>query len=84
MEQHVNPSTVLLVPRLVVVSGALLQQCQCDVVVDVLLLELEHVLVREGDLPVYILQPGRLAKVDELVVDEAIFDVIEQHCPRPP
>ena len=36
MEQHVNPSTVLLVPRLVVVSGALLQQCQCDVVVDVL------------------------------------------------
>jgi hypothetical protein len=75
MEPHVDPSDVLLVPCLVVVSDALLQQCLCDVVVDVLLLE--HVLVRGGDLAVYILQPGRLAKADELVVDEAILDVTE-------
>jgi hypothetical protein len=38
---------------------------------------LEHVLVREGDLAVYILQPGRLKKADELVADEAILDVVE-------
>jgi hypothetical protein len=74
VQAHVNPGAVLLVPRLVDILGALLQQCRCDVVVDVLL---EHVLVREGDLAVYILQPGRLAKADELVVDEAILDVVE-------
>jgi hypothetical protein len=45
------------------------------VVVDVLLLE--HVLVREDDLAVYILQSARLAKADELVVDEAILDVVD-------
>jgi hypothetical protein len=38
---------------------------------------LEHVLVRELYVPVEILQPGRLAKADELVVDEAILDVVE-------
>jgi hypothetical protein len=45
-----------------------------DFVVNVLL---EHVLVRELYVPVEILQPGRLAKADELVVDEAILDVVE-------
>jgi hypothetical protein len=34
-------------------------------------------LVREGDLTVYVLQPGRLAKADELGVDEPILDVVE-------
>ena len=38
---------------------------------------LEHVLVREGDLAVYILQPGRLTKADEMVLDEAMLDVVE-------
>jgi hypothetical protein len=42
VQAHVNPGAVLLVPRLVGIPGALLQQCQCDLVVDVLLLE--HVL----------------------------------------
>jgi hypothetical protein len=37
----------------------------------------EHVLVRELYVPVEILQPGHLAKADELVVDEAILDVVE-------
>jgi len=37
----------------------------------------EHVLVRELYVPVEILQPGRLAKADELVVDEVILDVVE-------
>ncbi len=60
--------------RFVGIPGALLQQCPCDLVVDVLL---EHVLVRELHMAVEILQPGRLAKADELVVDEAILDVFE-------
>jgi hypothetical protein len=34
---------------------------------------LEHVLVGELHVPIDVLQPGRLAKVDELVVDEAIL-----------
>jgi hypothetical protein len=55
--------------------GALLQEGVGDLVVNVLLLE--HVLVRELYVPVEILQPGRLAKADELVVDEAILDVVE-------
>jgi hypothetical protein len=37
MEPHVDPCVVLLVSCLVVVSGALLKQCRCAVVVDVLL-----------------------------------------------
>jgi hypothetical protein len=45
-----------------------------DLVVNVLL---EHVLVRELHMAVEILQPGRLAKTDELVVDEAILDAVE-------
>ena len=35
---------------------------------------LEHVLVRELHMVVQVLQPGRLKKADELVVDEAILD----------
>jgi len=70
----VNPVTVLLVPRLVGIPGALLQQCQCDLVVDVLL---EHVLVSELHMPIDVLQLGPLAKADDLVVDEAILDVVE-------
>jgi hypothetical protein len=38
---------------------------------------LEHVLVRELHVPIDVLQPGRLAKANELVVDEAILDVVE-------
>jgi hypothetical protein len=74
---------VLLVKRLVGILSALLQQCRCDVVVDVLLL-LEHVLVCEVHMAINVLQPGRLAKADELVVDEAILDMVELSCPRPP
>ena len=37
VQAHVNPSAVLLVPRLVGIPGALLQQCRCDLVVDLLL-----------------------------------------------
>ncbi len=48
--------------------------------VDVLL---EHVLVCEVHMAINVLQPGRLAKADELVVDEAILDMVELSCPRP-
>ena len=34
-------------------------------------------MVREGDLTVKVLQPGCLAKADELGVDEPILDVVE-------
>jgi hypothetical protein len=44
-------------------------------VVDVLLLE--HVLGREMHRAIHVLQPGRLAKADELVVNEAILDIVE-------
>jgi hypothetical protein len=70
---HVNPGAVLLV-LFIKGPGALLQQCQCDLVVYMLL---EHVLVRELHVPIDVLQPGRLAKANELVVDEAILDVVE-------
>jgi hypothetical protein len=40
---------------------------------------MEHVLVRGLYVPVEILQPGRLARADELVVDEAILDVVDMH-----
>jgi hypothetical protein len=75
VQVRVNPSAVLLVRRLVDIPSALLQQCRCDLVVDVLLLE--HVLVRELHMSINVLQPGRLAKADELVVGEAILDVVE-------
>ena len=42
--------------------------------VDVLL---EHVLVRELHMAIHVLQPCRLAKADEPVVNEAILDVVE-------
>ena len=66
---------VLLVPRRVGGAGALLQEGVGDLVVDVLLLN--HVVVGEMYIAVQILQPGRLAKPYELVVDEAILDVVE-------
>jgi hypothetical protein len=75
VQAHVHPSAVLLVPRLVGIPGALLQEGVGDLVVNVLLLE--HVLVRELHMAIDVLQPGRLAKADELVVDEAILDVVE-------
>jgi hypothetical protein len=81
VQAHVHPSAVLLVPRRVGILSALLQQCRCDVVVDVLL---EQILVCEVHMAINVLQPGRLAKADELVVDEAILDMVELSCPRPP
>jgi hypothetical protein len=47
-------------------------------VVDVLLLQ--DVLVHEGDLPIHVLEPSctsSLAEVEELVMNEAILDVVE-------
>jgi hypothetical protein len=38
---------------------------------------LEHVLVRELYVPIDVLQPGRVAKADELIMDEAILDAVE-------
>ena len=70
VQAHVHPNAVLLVPRLVGIPGALLQEGVCDLVVNVLL---EHVLVRELHMAVEVVQPGRLAKADELVVDKAIW-----------
>ncbi len=46
-----------------------------DLVVDVLLLE--HLLVRELDLAVKVLKSCGLAKAEELVVDEAILEVVK-------
>jgi hypothetical protein len=74
VQAHVPQSAVLLIPCLVGIPGALLQERIAYFVVNVLLLE--HVLVRELHMPLEILQPGRLAKADELVVDEAILDVV--------
>ena len=68
---HVDPIAVLLVPCLVGVAGAPFQQRIGDLVVDVLLLE--HLLVRELDLPVQVLKARGLAEADKLVVDEAIL-----------
>jgi hypothetical protein len=74
MQAHVHPCTVLLVPRLVGIPGAFFQEGVGDFVVNVLL---EHVSVRELYVPVEILQPGRLAEAEELVVDEALLDVVD-------
>ena len=52
-----------------------LQEGIGNLVVDVLLLE--DVLVREGSLPVEVLKPCSSAEAEELVVDEAILDVVE-------
>ena len=75
MEPHVDPSAVLLVPCLVVVSGALLQEGVADLPIDMLLLE--DVLICEVNLPVEVLKAGSLAEAHKLVVDEAILDVVE-------
>jgi hypothetical protein len=74
MQAHIDPSANLLGPCLVGFAGAFLQQCIGDLVVDVLLLE--HLLVRELDLAVKVLKPCGLAKAEELVVDEAILEVV--------
>jgi hypothetical protein len=75
MEPHVDPSAVLLVPCLVGVSGALLQEGVADLPIDMLLLE--DVLICEVNLPVEVLKAGSLAEAHKLVVDETILDVVE-------
>ena len=75
MEPHVDPSAVLLVPCLVCVSGALLQEGVADLPIDMLLLE--DVLICEVNLPVEVLKAGSLAEAHKLVVDETILDVVE-------
>ena len=57
-EPHVDPSVVLLVPCLVGVSGALLQEGVADLPIDMLLEE--DVLICEVNLPVEVLKTGRL------------------------
>jgi uncharacterized membrane protein YvlD (DUF360 family) len=66
VQAHVRPSAVLLVPRLVGIPSALLQEGVFDLVVNVLL---EHVLVRELHMVINVLQPGHLAKEDDLEVE---------------
>ena len=74
MEPHVNPSTVLG-PRLVCLPGPFLEEGVADLPIDMLLLE--AVLIRLVYLAVEVLKAGSLAKSKELVVDEAILDVVE-------
>ena len=74
-EPHVDPSGVLLVPCLVGVSGALLQEGVADLPIDMLLLE--DVLICEVNLPVEVLKAGSLAEAHKLVEDEVILDVVE-------
>jgi hypothetical protein len=75
MQAHIDPSAVLLGPCLVGFPGALLQERIGDLVVDVLLLE--HLLVRKVDLAVKVLKSCGLAKAEELVVDEAVLEVVK-------
>ena len=75
MERHVNPSTVLLGPLLVCFPGPFLEEGVADLPIDMLLLE--AVLIRLVYLAVEVLKAGSLAKSKELVVDEAILDVVE-------
>jgi hypothetical protein len=75
IQSHIDPSVVLLVPCLVGIPGALLQESNVDLMVDVLLLE--HLLVRELDLAVQVLKSCGLAKAEELVVDGAIMEVVK-------
>ena len=75
MEPHVDPSAVLLVPCLVGVSAAHLEEGVADLPIDVLLLE--DVLICEVNLPVEVLKAGSLAEAHKLVVDETILDVVE-------
>jgi hypothetical protein len=74
MEPHVNPSTVLG-PRLVCLPGPFLEEGIADLQIDMLLLE--GVLIRLVYLAVEVLKAGSLTKSKELVVDEAILDVVE-------
>jgi hypothetical protein len=60
MEPHVDPSAVLLVPSLVGISGALLQEGVADLPINMLLLE--DVLICEVNLPVEVLKAGGLAE----------------------
>jgi hypothetical protein len=55
--------------------GCLIQERIGDLMVDVLLLE--HLLVRELDLAVKVLKSCGLAKAEELVVDEAILEIVK-------
>jgi hypothetical protein len=75
MQAYINPREVLLVPCLVGIPGALLQESIGYLMFDVLLLE--HLLVRELDLAVKVLKSCGLAKAEELVVDEAILEVVK-------
>ena len=75
MERHVNPSTVLLGPLLVCFPGPFLEEGVADLPIDMLLLE--AVLIRLVYLAVEVLKAGSLAKSKELVVDEAILDVVD-------
>jgi hypothetical protein len=68
------PSTVLG-PRLVCLPGPFLEEGVADLPIDMLLLE--AVLIREVNLAVEVLKTGSLAKQNELVVDEAMLDVVE-------
>jgi hypothetical protein len=56
MEPHVDPSAILLVPCLVGISGALLQEGVADLPIDMLLLE--DVLICEVNLRVEVLKAG--------------------------
>ena len=75
MEEHVDPSTVLMIPCLVGVSGALLQEGVADLPIAILLME--DVSICQVNLPVEVLKAGSLAEAHELIVDEAILDVVE-------
>jgi hypothetical protein len=55
--------------------GALLQEGVDDLPID--MLQLEDVLICDVNLPVEVLKAGSLTEAHELVVDEAILDVVE-------
>jgi hypothetical protein len=71
LQAHAAPCPVLLVPCLISVSGALLKEGIGNLVVDVLLLP--HVLVREVNVAIEVLEACRLAKAEQLVLDETIL-----------
>jgi hypothetical protein len=66
MEEHVDPSTVLMIPCLVGVSGALLQEGVADLPIAILLME--DVSICQVNLPVEVLKACSLSKSDELVI----------------
>ncbi len=74
MEPHVNPSTVLG-PHRVCLPAPLFEEDVADLPINMLLRE--AVLIRVVNLAVEVLKAGSLAKSKELVVDEAILDVVE-------